>query len=410
MIKVRNVFKKYQINPRIKTTLRDTMNNIWKISSAGQATEIWALNDVTFDVAKGEVVSLIGGNGSGKSTLLKVLSKVTKPTRGHAEIRGKLSALLEVGAGFHPELTGRENIYLNGSLLGMTRQEVRSKLDEIVAFAELESHLDIVVKYYSSGMYVRLAFAIAAHLDSGILLLDEVLAVGDAAFQKKCLNQIERLTQSLGRTVIFVSHDLKAVERISSRALLLINGELVKDGPTRETIAYYLKSGSIKVKPVSDRIDRRGNGLVTVVDCQINGLSMQPDPVNLRAGEDADITFVLRNHTQLEALNVSLVIGLKGPSGQLLVWLSNQLHQDPKSIKAGESERWIFSFKNLPLAPGPYTLNTHCRVNSVLSDWVENTISFTVAAGGNFYPLGRIPPIGAGLFYLDHNFRIEKTL
>ena len=206
----------------------------------------WALRDVSFDVQQGEVLGIIGRNGAGKSTLLKILSRITEPTEGRVNLRGRVASLLEVGTGFHPELTGRENIYLNGAMLGMTRAEIKRKFDEIVAFAEVEKFLDTPVKRYSSGMYVRLAFAVAAHLEPEILIVDEVLAVGDAEFQKKCLGKMGEVARG-GRTVLFVSHDLQAIMQLTKRTILLKSGCLEHDGPSPESIAVYrAKSRSIR--------------------------------------------------------------------------------------------------------------------------------------------------------------------
>lgn len=204
-----------------------------------RAETIWALKDVSFDVKKGEVIGIIGGNGAGKSTLLKILNRITEPTSGGADIYGRVGALLEVGTGFHPELTGRENIFLNGAILGMTRAEIREKFDEIVAFAEIEKFLDTPVKRYSSGMYVRLAFAIAAHLDPEILLIDEVLAVGDAQFQRKCLGKMEDVAATEGRTVIFVSHSMPAILRLCPRVIWLHEGRVAADGAADDAIQRY---------------------------------------------------------------------------------------------------------------------------------------------------------------------------
>src|SRR5688572_24017976 len=211
---------------------------------------IWALKDVSFDVQQGDVVGIIGRNGSGKSTLLKLLSRITKPTKGRFTLNGRVGSLLEVGTGFHSELTGRENIFLNGAILGMSKSEIESKFDEIVAFAETEQFLDTPVKHYSSGMTVRLAFAVAAHLEPEILIIDEVLAVGDIAFQKKCLGKMNEVALH-GRTVLFVSHDLNAINSLCGRAILLHEGSFVMDGPTREVTTHYLNTANKLYSPVT---------------------------------------------------------------------------------------------------------------------------------------------------------------
>ena len=223
---------------RIRSALRQTPNR----NGRGEETRFWALNGVSFEIKRGEVVGIIGRNGAGKSTLLKILSHITEPTKGHADIWGRVASLLEVGTGFHTELTGRENIFLNGAILGMKKAEIAHKFDEIVAFAEVERFIDTPVKRYSSGMYLRLAFAVAAYLEPEILLVDEVLAVGDASFQKKCLNKMERVSEQ-GRTVLFVSHNMASVTRLCRRTILLDNGRVASDGPSHEVVSVYLQSG-----------------------------------------------------------------------------------------------------------------------------------------------------------------------
>lgn len=218
--------------------------------TAGSEERIWALKDVSFEIRRGEIVGVIGSNGAGKSTLLKVLSRITEPTEGHAEVLGRVGSLLEVGTGFHPELTGRENVYLNGAILGMKRAEIAQKLDEIVSFAEIEKFMDTPVKHYSSGMYLRLAFAVAAHLEPEILLVDEVLAVGDAAFQRKCLGRIGTVADQ-GRTVLFVSHNMTALQSLCHRALWLSDGSLHQDGDAKTVVSGYLRSAT---SPVLERI------------------------------------------------------------------------------------------------------------------------------------------------------------
>ena len=244
-IRVEHLSKRYRIGAAVEPyhTMRDTIARLARAPFTrrrdGAATELWALDDVSFEIRQGEVVGIIGGNGAGKSTLLKILSRITTPTRGRARIVGRVASLLEVGTGFHPELTGRENIFLNGAILGMTRREIAEKFDAIVAFAEVDRFIDTAVKYYSSGMYVRLAFAVAAHLEPEILIVDEVLSVGDARFQQKCLGKMDDVAKG-GRTVLFVSHNMAAVQRLATSALLLERGRLKASGHVRSMVAQYL--------------------------------------------------------------------------------------------------------------------------------------------------------------------------
>ncbi|HET6638431.1 MAG TPA: polysaccharide ABC transporter ATP-binding protein [Gemmatimonadota bacterium] len=256
VIRVENVSKQYRLGMIGAGTLREDLQRWWHrtrndaepwkvgdVAGAGNGTgdRIWALRDVDFRIETGEVVGLVGENGAGKSTLLKILSRITMPTQGRIELHGRVGSLLEVGTGFHPELTGRENVFLNGAILGMTRSEIQRKFDDIVEFSGVQRFMDTPVKRYSSGMRVRLAFAIAAHLEPEILLVDEVLAVGDAAFQKRCLGKLDEVSKE-GRTVIFVSHHMSAIASLCKRAILLKDGQVVMDGPAAETIDRYLSS------------------------------------------------------------------------------------------------------------------------------------------------------------------------
>jgi homopolymeric O-antigen transport system ATP-binding protein len=253
IITVENLGKRYRLGTQgaAYSTLRESLTNAvlrrgksMKRNGEASPQTLWALREINFEVKPGGVVGIIGRNGAGKSTLLKVLSRITEPTTGRVELRGRVGSLLEVGTGFHPELTGRENIFLNGSILGMTRREIKQKFDEIVSFAEIEKFLDTPVKRYSSGMYVRLAFAVAAHLEPEILVVDEVLAVGDLAFQQKCLNKMHDVS-TLGRTVLFVSHNLGAVNRLCERSILLEKGRIIEAGPTQEVVRAYIAGGMV---------------------------------------------------------------------------------------------------------------------------------------------------------------------
>ena len=247
-VRAENLGKKYHlgVTSQFSDTLRDSLAAMFRHSEVKSLDSFWALKGISFEVKHGEVIGIIGHNGAGKSTLLKILSRITEPTEGYAEINGRVGSLLEVGTGFHPELTGGENIYLNGAILGMRKREIKRKFDEIVAFAEIEKFLETPVKHYSSGMYVRLAFAVAAHLEPEILLVDEVLSVGDYVFQKKCLGKMGEVAKE-GRTVFFVSHNIAAIQHLCEKAFLLSQGRLIHSGPTAETVEkyeqYFLEKG-----------------------------------------------------------------------------------------------------------------------------------------------------------------------
>jgi lipopolysaccharide transport system ATP-binding protein len=273
VIRAESLGKKYlighDVQPERYTTLREVIarkvkrlarsgsNGSRATTSGHEVEEFWALREINLEIRRGEVVGIIGRNGAGKSTLLKILSRITEPSEGRVEITGRVASLLEVGTGFHPELTGRENIYVNGAILGMSRAEVRRKFDEIVAFADVERFLDTPVKRYSSGMHVRLAFSVAAHMEPEILIVDEVLAVGDAAFQEKCIGKMNAVAKSEGRTVLFVSHNMSAIQHLCSRAVLLRAGRILADGETTSTVATYLsdvhKESSISLVDWADR-------------------------------------------------------------------------------------------------------------------------------------------------------------
>jgi lipopolysaccharide transport system ATP-binding protein len=269
-ISVSHVSKRYTIGAQKDGSLRGTLAGMLGSKQTKNQEEFWALNDVSFDIKKGEVIGIIGKNGAGKSTLLKILSQITKPTSGRIEISGRVASLLEVGTGFHPELTGRENIYLNGTILGMSRQEVKDKFEEIVEFSGVQKFIDTPVKHYSSGMYVRLAFAVAAHLEPEILIIDEVLAVGDAEFQKKCLGKMKEVAGH-GRTVIFVSHNLSAVASLCSRGIVLDKGHMIFQGTAKESIAEYYKMSQRNF----DRLDLSDydNEFIRLIDVKIEAVS-----------------------------------------------------------------------------------------------------------------------------------------
>ena len=306
---------------------------------------IWALKDVSFEVQPGEVVGIIGRNGAGKSTLLKILSRITEPTTGRAIIRGRVASLLEVGTGFHPELTGRENIYLNGAILGMKKAEIRRKFDEIVAFSEIEKFLDTPVKRYSSGMYVRLAFAVAAHLDPEILIVDEVLAVGDAEFQHKCLGKMHDVATG-GRTVLFVSHNMAAIARLCQSAIQLSKGMIKLNGPSANVVADYLHSaaasGSLEAPIRTPHF--------VLLGLRINNSSQ------LAVSALARATISVTLSPQADYLDVGVHILVEDDDGLPLFGLDSRDFVTGISCRSGDDKTLVFDCDRLPLAPGVYRL------------------------------------------------------
>ena len=292
IIRVEGLGKKYVIGHSAngQRTLRDVFSDVLSLRRSGKklsgfgnvkSEPFWALKDVSFEVNEGEVVGIIGRNGAGKSTLLKILSRITEPTSGRVRIRGRVASLLEVGTGFHPELTGRENVFLNGAILGMSREEIKRKFDQIVAFAEVEKFLDMPVKRYSSGMYVRLAFAVAAHLEPEILIVDEVLAVGDFEFQRRCLGKMNEVAHG-GRTVLFVSHNMNAIEDLCPRSILLRNGSIDRFGDSRSVVSAYLSSTHAEsVWQIDGQTDREGTGSARILQLDLLEADSDVPVVNL---------------------------------------------------------------------------------------------------------------------------------
>jgi lipopolysaccharide transport system ATP-binding protein len=322
-IQVDSLYKQYRLGMVTTGTISHDLNRWWykirgkedpylKITSINDRTDsssrdyVWALNDINFQVKKGEVLGIIGKNGAGKSTLLKILSKVTSPTKGSIKISGRIASLLEVGTGFHPELSGRENIYLNGAILGMSKCEIKGKLDEIVDFSGVDKYIDTPVKRYSSGMYVRLAFAVAAHLESEILIIDEVLAVGDAEFQKKCLGKMKDVSLGQGRTVLFVSHNMSAVETLCNHCISLKNGRFLESGNPQLVVKNYLKDTSTdsRIISFSNFEDAIGNNSVRILSASINNAETPDSTAIIDVTNDVDISFTILNLTQENVISV----------------------------------------------------------------------------------------------------------
>jgi lipopolysaccharide transport system ATP-binding protein len=366
-----------------------------------ETEEFWALRDVSFSIRHGEAVGIIGRNGAGKSTLLKILSRITQPTSGRIRYKGRVASLLEVGTGFHPELTGRENIFLNAAILGMKRSDIKRRFDEIVAFSEIEKFLDTPVKRYSSGMYVRLAFGVAAHLEPDILLVDEVLAVGDASFQKKCLGKMGNVV-SEGRTVLFVSHNMAAITSLCTRGLLIDGGRVELSGTPQTVIEGYLaKARSDASLPISMRTDRRGNGRFRFSNVAV--LNDRLEPVDtVASGQDISICFDYDIPNSETLHNAVVQIKFFGVLGQpLFACLSRASSSEPLALAPGA--RICCSIPHLPLLPGIYTYTIWCAVGEVTEDFVAEAGKLSVVEG-DYFGTGKLPARQVGDFLVAHSW------
>lgn len=412
-IEVENLGKRYQLAASRKRSrqhhyvaLRDVIaervrNLVSRKRSTTQRTEeFWALDDVTFTVNQGDRIGIIGRNGAGKSTLLKILSRITEPTTGRITITGRVASLLEVGTGFHPELTGRENIFLNGAILGMTHAEIRRRFDDIVAFAEVEKFLETPVKRYSSGMYVRLAFAVAAHLEPEILIVDEVLAVGDAEFQKKCLGKMEQVSRE-GRTVLFVSHDMQSISLLTSRAVFLDRGKVAAIGPTSEVIAAYLSRGAgaaseYVVPPDPDRPN------VTAVRVQTS----EPGQFQI-CGKPIRFEFELSSPRPLRGASFSFNIVGADQRRQVHLWTFDS--ERPMLREAGRV-RLVCEIPKLRLYMGGYTVMCYFSEppGGEQFDHVEGVCPFEVAMFGQYREFPWQP--GACTYLEECTWRIENVV
>jgi lipopolysaccharide transport system ATP-binding protein len=375
-------------------------------SSSKSGEELWALKDVTFDVQRGEILGVVGRNGAGKSTLLKILSRITEPTTGRARIRGRVASLLEVGVGFHPELTARENIYVNGAILGMKRAEIARRFDEILAFAEVERFVDTPVKHFSSGMHVRLAFAVAAHLEPEVLLVDEVLAVGDAGFQKKCLGKIQDAGRS-GRTILFVSHNLAAVTGLCHRAILIGDGQIVSQGLPGAIVEQHLKTfAADTAMSIEARTDRYGDGRLRVT---AHGLAdMNGRPVSaLRSGEPGQIILRYRSLTAQRLKNVMVNLYLLSPWGERLCDFQTDLVGDNFSEIPSQGEL-VCAIPRVPLQPGDYSFTYRVYSSErLMMDEVQRAGIIRVEAG-DFFGSGRLPE--SGTVFVDHRWHCRDTV
>ncbi|MCX6735953.1 MAG: ABC transporter ATP-binding protein [Candidatus Parcubacteria bacterium] len=417
IIEIKGIGKRYNINHHrggyvalrdvimyaLKSPFTFLKTKVKKIAGIDTKEEFWALKDINIDIKKGEIIGIIGPNGSGKSTLLKILSQITPPTRGEIKIQGKVGSLLEVGTGFHPELTGRENIFLNGAILGMGRQEVAKKFDRIVEFAGITQFLDTPVKYYSSGMYVRLAFSVAAHMEPDILIVDEVLAVGDAEFQQKCLGKMDEVTKQDGRTILFVSHNLEAIEKLCTRTILLKKGEIIKIGKTEDVIRYYLnKEGKRDVKITPDSNKDVSFSKLTIE----NSKGKEMNTIN--TDEDFTITLDFDVHKDIDTAEISIF--LKNSKGVNITFtsLSDSYGQKFVSMKKGSYTTTTTIKKNF-LMEDNYFISISAHERNVRNiDYYENITTLTVV--NNNSPMeayGRYAPTLA-IVSSDAHWKISK--
>jgi lipopolysaccharide transport system ATP-binding protein len=402
-VKIENVSKQYRLGLIGTGTISHDLNRWWHLvrgkedpyirigdtndrSTTGSSDYVWALKNINLEVEQGEVLGIIGKNGAGKSTLLKILSKVTAPSTGKISYRGRIGALLEVGTGFHPELTGRENIFLNGAILGMRKKEINRKFDEIVDFSGCIRYIDTPVKRYSSGMTVRLGFAVAAFLEPEILVVDEVLAVGDADFQKKAIGKMQDVSRNDGRTVLFVSHNMTAMKNLCRKGVLIENGMIKYQSDIDSTVEAYLKNQELNHSAeIATMTDRQGNGILLFSDAQLydkNGIEcgdfLCGEPMLLKVYYDKKIS-------DSDIYNSRIDICINDHMGSVVTWLSTSIFKSNAIIK---SDHVVFSIERLMLNHGIYDFTLYCQVNNQLADRVQNVKKFNVLFN-DYYKTGK---------------------
>lgn len=399
-IVIEDVWKLYERGRSRRRDIRSTLAGWW--NDVNRPKEKFnALESIDLRVEEGDTLAIIGANGAGKSTLLKLISRITYPSKGKITIRGTLSSMLEVGTGFHPELTGRENIFLNGAILGMTREEVAYKLDSIIDFSGVEASLDTPIKHYSSGMYVRLAFSVAAHLEPDILLIDEVMSVGDQQFREKSLNKILEITQE-GRTILMVSHQMEYLKMLCKKGIYLREGKIVNEGAVDEVINHYLNDiKSSTAFSIADIASRKGNGKVRITELQFRDQQSQIIPV-IAAGQFLSVLFELTSEIDYHDVEVKLeFIDLHGHR-----WLvsSNAISDSTIYVAKGITSL-VCNFPKFPLNKNFYTVNVFVFVQNQLSDEVLNAQTIEVDKG-LFYPTGKLPATGV---LVDYSWAIHSN-
>ena len=360
------------------------------------------MRDINLEVKEGDILGIIGRNGAGKSTLLKLLSRVTAPTKGQIKVKGRIASLLEVGTGFHPELTGRENIFMNGAILGMSKQEIKSKLDEIIDFSGVEKFIDTPVKRYSSGMYVRLAFAVAAHLEPEILVIDEVLAVGDAEFQKKCLGKMGEVSRT-GRTVLFVSHNMIAIESLCRAGILLNQGKNVYYGITKEVIEYYLDESKTNRLHPSERNDRSGLGNIRIIDFYVTNSEGEK---NLFFPVGASLSFVFEYMAVKKINNFRVVIGVYDSMKMPITRFDTEV-AGWNIVDLPQNGKIICSVPFLNIAPGKYSVNIAFFSKNEMEDYIAN-ITFFEILSTDYFGTGKFFDSKLSKVIFRHNWSLLK--
>ena len=420
IITIKNIGKRYKITGRGRgyVALRDIIaetlkhpikalgNTVKRITGRDRMETFWALRDINFSVKAGEAVGLIGANGAGKSTLLKILSRITPPTEGEIKINGRVASLLEVGTGFHPELSGRDNIYLNGAILGMTRKEISQKLDDIVAFSGIGDFIDTPVKRYSTGMYVRLAFSIAAHIEPDILLVDEVLAVGDAEFQKKCLGKMEEVTGQAGRTIIFVSHNMAAISKLCSKSILLSHGKIVMAGETSDVVNYYLKkeyekgAGNEKLFPYENK-----DLVIHSFNIAQNGI--KTETLDCDTPFEVEIDFETRTNLSMFRLGVYVKNSL---GNTLFRSTTSDWKPETENVSKGRY-RASLVFPGKLLASGSYFISLHAGRFGIINYLAKQNLERAVIVSPSAYHNQSHPTERAeAMLLLNQEWKIESRL
>jgi lipopolysaccharide transport system ATP-binding protein len=421
VIKIDNLSKLYRLGEIGTGTVSHDLNRWWaklrgkedpfakvghtndRTAKAEKGEMVWALKDINLEVKEGEVLGIIGKNGAGKSTLLKILSRVTSPTTGSIKVKGRIASLLEVGTGFHPEMTGRENIYMNGTIMGMRKWEIDKKLDEIVDFAGVTKYIDTPVKRYSSGMTVRLGFAVAAHLEPEILVVDEVLAVGDAEFQKKAIGKMQEVSQGQGRTVLFVSHNMGAVRGLCQTGLVLNKGKIIESkSKIDQAIELYVNDTfSREITNINNRTDRSGSGDVKIVDLKIDNLNKDSE---LRV--DQTLSFTVKYRSNYEKIKGNLLLSINTLENVCICFLDSSIIN---SFNNELGQTGIINIKlseDFALAPGRYYISIALLVNDNIADYVQRALVFSVTEG-LFFLNGKMPK-GKSLCFVKQNWEVRN--